>query len=156
MINRSGMRCNVKISIDVNENMTDTEVIISCKKLTPEIEKLLATLRVLNKQMMVIKDGEMYILDVAKIVYVEVVDRKTFVYTEKDCYESKLKLYEMEERLCEGGFFRVSKSCLVNIHFIKSLRNDINRKIRLTLESGEQIMVSRQYADEIKARLEVF
>lgn len=156
MINRSGMRCNVKISIDVNENMTDTEVIISCKKLTPEIEKLLATLRVLNKQMMAIKDGEMYILDMAKIVYVEVVDRKTFVYTEKDCYESKLKLYEMEERLCEGGFFRVSKSCLVNIHFIKSLRNDINRKIRLTLESGEQIMVSRQYADEIKARLEVF
>lgn len=146
----------MKISIDVNENLTDTEVIISCRKLTPDIEKLLATIRVLNQQMMAVKEGETYILDVAGIVYIESVDRKTFVYTEKDCYESKLKLYEMEQRLCEGGFFRVSKSCLVNIHFIKSLRNDINRKIRLTLESGEQIMVSRQYADEIKARLEVF
>lgn len=146
----------MKISIDVNENLTDTEVIISCRKLTPDIEKLLATIRVLNQQMMAVKEGETYILDVAGIVYIESVDRKTFVYTEKDCYESKLKLYEMEERLCEGGFFRVSKSCLVNIHFIKSLRNDINRKIRLTLENGEQIMVSRQYADEIKARLEVF
>lgn len=146
----------MKISIDVNEKLTDTEIIISCRKLTPEIEKLLATIRVLNQQMMAVKDGETYILDVAGIVYIESVDRKTFVYTEKDCYESKLKLYEMEQRLCEGGFFRVSKSCLVNIHFIRSLRNDINRKIRLTLESGEQIMVSRQYADEIKARLEVF
>lgn len=146
----------MKISIDINENVTDTEVIISCRKLTPEIEKLLATIRVLNQQMMAVKDGETYILDVAGIVYIESVDRKTFVYTEKDCYESKLRLYEMEQRLCEGGFFRVSKSCLVNIHFIRSLRNDINRKIRLTLESGEQIMVSRQYADEIKARLEVF
>lgn len=146
----------MKISIDVNENLTDTKIVISCRKLTPEIEKLLATIRVLNQQMMAVKDGETYILDVSRIVYIESVDRKTFVYTEKDCYESKLKLYEMEERLCEGGFFRVSKSCLVNIHFIRSLRNDINRKIRLTLESGEQIMVSRQYADEIKARLEAF
>lgn len=146
----------MKISIDVNENLTDTKIVISCRKLTPEIEKLLATIRVLNQQMMAVKDGETYILDVSRIVYIESVDRKTFVYTEKDCYESKLKLYEMEERLCEGGFFRVSKSCLVNIHFIRSLRKDINRKIRLTLESGEQIMVSRQYADEIKARLEAF
>lgn len=146
----------MKISIDVNENLTDTEIVISCRKLTPEIEKLLASIRVLNRQMMAVKDGETYILDVSRIVYIESVDRKTFVYTEKDCYESKLKLYEMEERLCEGGFFRVSKSCLVNIHFIKSLRNDINRKIRLTLENGEQVMVSRQYADEIKARLEAF
>lgn len=146
----------MKISIDVNENLTDTEIIISCRKLTPEIEKLLATIRVINQQMMAVKDKETYILDVSDIVYIEAVDRKTFVYTENDCYESKLKLYEMEQRLCEGGFFRVSKSCLVNIHFIRSLRNDINRKIRLTLESGEQIMVSRQYADEIKARLEVF
>ncbi len=146
----------MKISIDINENLEDTEIVIACKKLTPEIEKLLAAIRVLNRQMMAVKDGEMCILDVACIVYIEAVDRKTFVYTEKDCYESKLKLYEIEERLREDGFFRVSKSCLVNIHFIKSLRNDINRKIRLTLESGEQIMVSRQYADEIKARLEVF
>lgn len=146
----------MKISIDVNENLTDTEIVISCRKLTPEIEKLLASIRVLNRQMMAVKDAETYILDVSRIVYIESVDRKTFVYTEKDCYESKLKLYEMEERLCEGGFFRVSKSCLVNIHFIKSLRNDINRKIRLTLENGEQVMVSRQYADEIKARLEAF
>ncbi|MDD6505427.1 MAG: LytTR family DNA-binding domain-containing protein, partial [Lachnospiraceae bacterium] len=70
-------------------------------------------------------------------------------------YESKLKLYEMEEKLCHSGFLRVSKSCLVHLKFIKSIRNDVERKLRLTLENGEQIMMSRQYADEIKKRMGV-
>ncbi len=143
----------MKITINMDEHIQDTQIEISCKQLTPEIEKILATLRILNEQLMAVKDDETYILDVAKIIYIEAVERKTFVYTQEDVYESKLKLYEIEERLVECGFFRVSKSCLVHLKFIKSLKNDINRRIRLTLESGEQIMVSRQYADEMKRRL---
>lgn len=143
----------MKITINIDEAVNDTEIQISCKQLTPEIEKILATLRILNQQVMVLKGDETYILDVSKIIYIEAMERKTFVYTQDDFYESKLKLYEMEERLVECGFFRVSKSCLVHLRYIKSLKNDIDRKLRLTLESGEQIMVSRQYADEIKRRL---
>lgn len=145
----------MKITINIEEAVNDTEILISCKLLTPEIEKILATLRILNQQMMVLKDDETHIIDVAKIIYIEAMERRTFVYTKDDYYESKLKLYEMEERLVECGFFRVSKSCLVHLKYIKSLKNDIDRKLRLTLESGEQIMVSRQYADEIKRRLGV-
>lgn len=143
----------MKIAINIDEKVQDTEILISCNRLTPEIEKILATLRILNQQMMVTKQEETYILDVSKIIYIEAVERKTFVYTKDEYYESKLKLYEMEERLMQCGFFRVSKSCLVQLHNIKSIKNDIDRKLRLTLESGEQIMVSRQYADEIKKRL---
>lgn len=146
---------DLKITINIEETVNDTEIRISCKQLTPEIEKILATLRILNQQMMVLKDDETHIIDVAKIIYIEAMERRTFVYTKDDYYESKLKLYEMEERLVECGFFRVSKSCLVHLKYIKSLKNDIDRKLRLTLESGEQIMVSRQYADEIKRRLGV-
>ena len=34
-------------------------------------------------------------------------------------------------------------------------KDDINRKIKLTLKNGEQIMVSRMYADELRAKLGV-
>lgn len=145
----------MKISIQIEPTQKDTEISITCNQLTPEIEKIIATLRILNQQMLVTKNDEAFILDVSKIIYVEAVERKTFVYTKEEYYESKLKLYEMEERLMECGFFRVSKSCLVQIRNIKSLKNDLNRKLRITLESGEQIMVSRQYADDIKRRLGV-
>lgn len=145
----------MKISINIAPDKQDTEIEISCRQLTPEIEKIIATLRILNQQLMVTKQEEIYLVDVASIIYIEAIERKTFVYTTKDCFESKLKLYEMEERLMECGFFRISKSCLVHLRYIKSLKNDINRKIRMTLENGEQIMVSRQYAEEIKKRLGV-
>ena len=145
----------MKITINVDEKVNETQINISCKELTSDIENIIATLRMLNQQMTVIKDGETYLLDVSRISYIEAVERKTFVYTEDAVYESKLKLYEMEERLCRSGFFRASKSCLVHLKYIKSLKNDVERKLRLTLKNGEQIMVSRQYADEMKQRLGV-
>ncbi len=145
----------MKITIQIDEKIQDTEIAVTCNRLSPEIEKMIATLRMLDQQLAVTKEDENYLLDVEKIAYIEAMERKTFVYTKDDVYESKLKLYEMEERLCQSGFFRVSKNTLVHLRFIKSLKNDIARKLRLTLVNGEQIMVSRQYADEIKQRLGV-
>ena len=145
----------MKIIIDIDENVSETEITISCNQLTDEIEGIMATLRIMNQQMLVYKDEENHLLDISSISYVETLERKTFVYAEDDMFESKLKLYEMEEKLCRFGFFRVSKSCLVNLKYIKTIRNDVERRIRLTLKNGERIMVSRQYAEEIKRRLGV-
>lgn len=145
----------MKITINIDENLPDLEIVINGNSLTPQIENIIATLRMLDSQMTVTKDGESYILDVAKIVYIESVDRKTFVYTAQDCFESKLKLYEIEQQLCKGGFLRISKASLVNLKFVRSMRTELDRKIRLTLETGEQIIVSRQYAEELKHRLGV-
>jgi len=145
----------LKISIDVDNTKQDTEILISCKRLTPEVEKIIATLRMIDQQLMVEKEQETYILDVTKIMYIEAVERKTFVYTKDDCFESKLKLYEIEQQLEESGFFRASKSCLVQLRRIKSLKADMDRKLKLTLENGEQLIVSRQYADDLKRRLGV-
>lgn len=145
----------MKITINIDEKTEETEILINCNQLTGDIENIIATLRIMNQQMIVMRDDENCLLDVNKISYIEAVERKTFVYTEDAIYESKLKLYEMEDRLCQSGFFRVSKSCLVHLKFIKSLKNDVDRKLRLTMKNGEQIMVSRQYAEEIKSRLGV-
>lgn len=145
----------MKISINVEEDMKDIEITISCSRLTPEIEKVLATLRMMERQLLVRKGEETYILDVSKVIYLESVDRKTFVYTKEDIYESSLKLYELEQQLDECGFFRASKSCLAALQYIKSLRTDVNRKIKVTMENGEQVMVSRQYAEELRKKLGV-
>ncbi len=143
----------MKIEINVDENIEDTHISISCKELTPEIERMLAMLRILKKQLTVTKDNEIYFLDVSKVVYVEAVDRKTFVYTKENVYESDFKLYELEQQLENCGFFRVSKSCLLQLKYMQSMKADLNRRIKVTLENGEQIMVSRQYAEELKIRL---
>ncbi len=145
----------VKISINIDPRLTETEVVINCGSLTDETESIIAALRMADNQITVIKDGETHILDISKIAYIESVDRKTFVYTESDCYESKLKLYEMDGRLCGSNFLRISKSCIVRLKYIRSLKSEFDRRIRITLENGEQLIASRQYADELKKRLGV-
>ncbi len=145
----------MKIEINVDEQITDTKITVACNQLTPEIEKILATLRLMDKKLTVIRDGEIYLLDTTKIIYAEAIDRKTFLYTKEDVYECSFKLYELEQQLDTCGFFRASKSCLIQLKYIHSLKMDLNRKIRVTLENGEQIMVSRQYAEELKKKLGV-
>lgn len=110
-------------------------------------------LRILEKKLTVSKNDEICFLDLSKVVYIESVDRKTFIYTEDELYESDFKLYELEQQLGAYGFFRASKSCLIQLQYVKSLKADINRRIKVTLTSGEALIVSRQYAEGLKKRL---
>lgn len=145
----------MKIEIVVDEKATDLNVSVTCKQLTPDVEKILTMLRMMNHQLSAKKNEETYLLDIAQIVYIESVDRKCFVYTSDEMYESDLRLYELEHQLEEYGFFRVSKSFLIHLHKVQSLKAEINRKVRITMSNGEQIIASRQYAEELKKRLGV-
>lgn len=145
----------MKISINIDPNLSETEIVINAASLTAETEKIIAALRMADDKLTVIKDGETHILEIAKIAYIETVDRRTFVYTETDCFESKMKLYETEEKLCNSGFLRISKSCIVRLKYIRSLKAELDRRLRITLENGEQLIASRQYSDQLKKRLGV-
>lgn len=145
----------MKIEIFVDEEATDLQISVTCKQLSPDVEKILATLRMMNHQLTVRKNDEIYLLDIADVIYIESVYRRCFIYTAYEIYESNFRLYELEQQLEEYGFVRVSKSFLIHLQKIHSLKADINRKIRITMSNGEQIMASRQYADELKKRLGV-
>lgn len=145
----------MKIEIYVDEEATDLKISVTCNRLTSDVEKLIATLRMMNHQLTAKRDGEIYLLDLTQIIYIESVDRKCFIYTSDEIYESEFRLYELEQQLEGYGFFRVSKSFLIHLRNIQSLRADINRKIRITMSNGEQIIASRQYADGLKKRLGV-
>lgn len=145
----------MKIEIVVDEEATDIKISISCKQLTPDIEKILANLRMMNHQITAKKDDEIYLVDIAQVIYIESVDRKCFIYTANEIYQSDFRLYEMEQQLEEYGFIRISKSFLIHLQNIQSLKTDINRRIRITMSNGEQIIASRQYAEKLKKRLGV-
>lgn len=145
----------MKINIDVDSKYTDIGVDIHVPSLTPEVEKIISLMRMMDMQIAVKKGDETVLLDVADILYIEAVERNTFIYTEKETYESALKLYEFEQQLSEKDFIRISKQSVLNLRKVKSLRSDINRKIRVTLVNDEQIIVSRMYSDELRKRLGV-
>lgn len=145
----------MKIEIDIDEKYADITVAIKAPKLTQDIEKMISLMRMINMQIAVKKDDEIVLLDTEQILYIEAVERNTFVYTRDDSFEIDLRLYEVEQELLEQGFIRISKTSIINLKKIQSLKADVNRKIRVTLINGEQIIVSRMYADELRKRLGV-
>lgn len=143
----------MKINLDIDGKYDDTEISIRAPHLNSDIERIVAMMRMIDMQIAVRKDNETYLLETDRILYIEAVDRKTFVYTATESYESELKLYELEQDLVARDFLRISKQSIVNLRKIKSLKADVNRKIRITLQNGEQIVVSRMYSDELRRKL---
>ena len=145
----------MKITIDIDDKYSDVAVEVKAPRLTQDIEKIISLMRMINMQIAVKQEDEIILLDTDKILYIEAVERNTFVYTKDASYESDLKLYQVEQELLEQNFIRISKQCILNLRKIKSLKADINRKIRVTLVNDEQIIVSRMYAEELRKRLGV-
>lgn len=143
----------LKINIEVQGDMEDTVVVIKCKEHNALIDRLVAALRIMDRQITVLYEGRLTVLDLEKILYIESVDRKCFIYTAEKLYESCNKLYELEQQLEQYLFVRINKACIVNLNNVESIRTYINRRLLLTLLNGEQLIVSRQYAEGIKALL---
>ena len=47
----------------------------------------------------VIRDKSTFFCKLTQIYYIESVDKRTYVYTKGDCYESRDRLYELEDKL---------------------------------------------------------
>ena len=145
----------MRITINVDDTVNETSLLLTCKELTPEVEKLLSTIRIIDKQLTAKKGDSNHLLDLSQIYYIEALERTTFIYTASDVYESELKLYELEAQLSQYNFIRVSKNTICSLLKIKSLKAEVDRKIKITMENGYQIIASRMYADELRKKLGV-
>lgn len=145
----------MKIIINEKTEIDETEVIINCRQADEQILRICAGLRVLDKKVTGLLDGQTFLLNASDIYYIETVDRKTFLYTAGQVYETPLRLYELEERLAGEDFIRASKSSILNFGRVKSLRGDWGGRLLCTLENGETVTVSRQYAVVIKQKLDI-
>ena len=69
----------MRINIEVEEDIAETAVTIKCGKRDAFVERLIAALRIIDKQITVMHNGNFKVLDLEKILYIESVDRKCFV-----------------------------------------------------------------------------
>ena len=145
----------MKISINENPDIRETEVVIHCNKADEMIEKIISAVQMASSRLSGSMDGVIYQIDLSEILYIESVDRKTFIYTVKEIYESPKRLYMLEDELRGSSFFRASKAIIINLRKVRSIQPEIGARLILTMDNGEKIVVSRQYASIIKNVLEV-
>ena len=129
------------------------QVQIHCHEITEEVREIVSFVKSRQGQLTGIQEGNQYEIPMPDIFYIEAVDNKVFLYTRQQVYETKQKLYELEEILTEKYFLRISKSILLNLTKVKAIKPALNGRFTAVLQSGEEIIISRKYVPELKKAL---
>ena len=118
--------------------------------ITDEIQEIVSFIKSRQGQLSATRDGKRFEVPVVDLLYAESVDDRLFLYTAADSYEIRMKLYELEDLLKNRSFLRVSKSMIVNLMKITSVRPALNGRFSAVLKNGEEIIISRKYVPALK------
>ena len=145
----------MKIVIKQDDSVGETEITVVCRQIDAEIEQILSAVSLIGNTVAGVRGDETCFIPLKEILYFESVDNKVFFYTDGETYETTVKLYQLEEKLQNSKFARISKSVLANLNRFHSIRPEKNSRLTATLMNGEKLVVSRQYIGEIKKKLGV-
>ena len=149
----------MKIRVDIDDclNENDEEVVIRCKTLSEEVlmlQKQLSEIVSSKLKLEVFKADSVLYLKPDEILFLETADTFLAVHTTKDIYSAKQRLYELEEIL-PSSFVRISKSAIVNITNIRSVRRNITGPSEIEFEGTvKKAYASRNYLKQLMNRLE--
>lgn len=143
----------MKLNIHQDELLTETEVVINCPYVDNQIEKLSNYIRQYTISLECEYEGSIYQLPLEDILYIESVDNKTFLYTNEQTYLCRQTLTALEAKLKNTTFTRISKSCILNISNLKCVAPYTNHRLKATLTNREQLIISRNYIEALKAQL---
>ncbi|MDE6593375.1 MAG: LytTR family transcriptional regulator [Oscillospiraceae bacterium] len=143
----------MKIIIETPPQDAEDEIIIRCHELDEEVMSLIYALKQGRTRITAYSGKTILQLSPKDIYYFESVDNKVFAYCEKEVYEVKEKLYEIETIYSKTDFQRISKSVIVNISRIESVAPTLGARLEANLQNGERVIISRQYVPNLKKKL---
>lgn len=143
------------MKIRILENESELSIDIRCESANERILKLRDHIELFDRKLCARRDSETHYIRASEALYFESVDERTFLYTDREVFEVNMRLYELEDALSPAGFLRVSKSAVVNLNRISSLRPELNRNIIATMENGERVVISRSYVKKLRSILEI-
>lgn len=126
---------------------------IKCHQINAQVSEIAAFVESRQGRITGSCDGMQYEIPIMNIYYVEAVDNRVFLYCSKQIYETKRRLYEIEDILVEKNFLRVSKSVVLNLMKVKAIRPAMNGRFLAILLNDEEIIISRKYVSALKNKL---
>lgn len=133
---------------------SDIEVLIRYAKMNKKVERLITLIQSVGTQIKCNGENSEHLVNVSDIFYIESVDKRTFVYLEKGVYRTDLRIYQLAEELLPFGFVQISKSCILNINTLESIKSLMNSRMEATLKNGERLYITRKYLSGIKHTLQ--
>ena len=132
----------MQLNIKINANYEEPVTLITTARMTDEVNRIVDFINQSDAVTTIIsgiKNGK--------------IEGKVFAKTEYDLYQLRLRLYELEERLDDTLFVRISNSEIVNLKKVKNLDLSFVGTICMELSNGDVSYVSRRYVSKIKRLL---
>ena len=145
----------MKITVLEKKPGEEDEIIIKCDYLTDNITKLLNQFKTGKTKMNFYKKEKIVLVEQDSILYFESVDDKVFAYTADDVFETRTKLYLLENELPATSFFRANKAVIVNLDKIDSLSPAFGGRFEAVLQNGYRVIISRNYVNSLKELLKL-
>lgn len=143
----------MKIIIEDALEGQEDEIIIRCHEVDNHLLELIYGVKMNKNKLSCSYNGAIYMVNPQDIYYFEAVDNKVFAYGESRVYDTKYKLYELEELFVHTDFFRASKSVIVNLSRLVRVAPIFNGRFEAVLSNGEKVIISRQFVPDLKKKL---
>lgn len=147
----------MKVRIEIDETLFEDEVVIRCRRLDEETQKIYQSLQDVKKEtrsILFYLDNTEYYFPLDKILFFETEEHGVRAHTLDQIYDTQYRLYELEEML-PGTFMRVSKSTILNLQHIFSITKNLTAASVVQFSgTHKQVYVSRNYYKPLKSRLE--
>lgn len=140
---------NVEIIID--ETIKETTVKIFSNTYSKEVENIKNNITKIEKNVItVFEDEDILLINNEKVIRAYAENKHVYVESIEGRYKTRLKLYELEERLNKQNFIRISKSEIINLNYVKRLDLSFTGTIGVELLNGKVSYVSRRNLKEFK------
>ena len=146
----------MKLNVEIDTNIEEPVALITTPRITDEVTRVVDFISKLDDITTVIsgiRDDKVELLEQESIFRIYAEEGKVLARTESGLYQIRLRLYELEERLDDSKFVRISNSEIVNLKKVKSLDLSFVGTICMELSNKEVSYVSRRYVSKIKKKL---
>ena len=129
------------------------EVIIRYLEHSERLDDLIHMIEHHGRKIPAAKDGGTILLSPADVLYLESTDNAVYIYTANEVARTSLTLAAAESAYSGEGFFRCSKSMVINIYHISYLRSIAGNRADVTMDNGEHVIISRRYVKALRSIL---
>ena len=143
---------NVEIIID--EQCAEARLVIYTREITAEINELVKWFSDAQPLYLIgYKDDRLEILPPEALIRIYADQQKVFAQADHGIFSLRQRLYEIEDKLYQAHFVRISNSEIVNFKKVKNLDISLAGTICLYFQNGVKTFVSRRYVAKIKTYL---
>lgn len=146
----------VRVRIEVDEDLTEPEVVLRVPAETAATSELAATLATVGEsadRLTLSYRGRQERVAVADILFCESAGHQVMVHTATQQLTTRIPLYKLAANL-PGQFQRASKSAILNCNQVASLSKSLTGNLVRFQNSHKQLYVSRRYYGGLKQALE--